>query len=121
MKLKYSKPVCKKIDEFKSQGKKILFEGAQGILLDVDHGTYPYVTSSNASSSGIATGLGLPMTKINNIIGIFKAYTTRVGNGPFPSEQLNEIGHKLQDIGREYGATTGRPRQCNWLDWNLLC
>tara|TARA_Y100000817_G_scaffold314222_1_gene312369 strand:- start:713 stop:1981 length:1269 start_codon:yes stop_codon:yes gene_type:complete len=94
----------------------ILIEGAQGTLLDVDHGTYPYVTSSNASSSGIATGLGLPMTKVNNIIGIFKAYTTRVGEGPFPTELFDSDGKQLQDVGKEYGATTGRPRRCGWFD-----
>ena len=97
-------------------GDNILIEGAQGTLLDVDHGTYPYVTSSNASSSGISTGLGLPMTKVNNIIGIFKAYTTRVGEGPFPTELFDDDGKKLQDIGKEYGATTGRPRRCGWFD-----
>ena len=99
-----------------NNGDNILIEGAQGTLLDIDHGTYPYVTSSNASSSGIATGLGLPMTKINNIIGIFKAYTTRVGEGPFPTELFDDDGKKLQDIGNEYGATTGRPRRCGWVD-----
>jgi len=99
-----------------NNGDNILIEGAQGTLLDVDHGTYPYVTSSNASSSGIATGLGLPMTKMNNIIGIFKAYTTRVGEGPFPTELFDDDGKKLQDIGKEYGATTGRPRRCGWFD-----
>ena len=97
-------------------GDNILIEGAQGTLLDIDHGTYPYVTSSNASSSGISTGLGLPMTQVNNIIGIFKAYTTRVGEGPFPTELFDEDGKKMQDIGKEYGATTGRPRRCGWLD-----
>ena len=99
-----------------NNGNNILIEGAQGTLLDIDHGTYPYVTSSNASSSGIATGLGLPMTKINDIIGIFKAYTTRVGEGPFPTELFDDDGKKLQDIGKEYGATTGRPRRCGWFD-----
>ena len=94
----------------------MLIEGAQGTLLDIDHGTYPYVTSSNPSSGGITTGLGFPITKINRLVGIFKAYTTRVGNGPFPTEQLNECGQKLQDIGKEFGATTGRPRRCGWFD-----
>ena len=94
----------------------ILIEGAQGTLLDIDHGTYPYVTSSNASSSGISTGLGLPMTKVNNIIGIFKAYTTRVGEGPFPTELFDVDGEKLQGAGKEYGATTGRLRRCGWFD-----
>ncbi len=97
-------------------GDNILIEGAQGTLLDIDHGTYPYVTSSNASSSGISTGLGLPMTKVDNIVGILKAYTTRVGEGPFPTELFDEDGKKLQDIGKEYGATTGRPRRCGWFD-----
>ena len=104
------------IHEQSKNGDNILIEGAQGTLLDVDHGTYPYVTSSNASSSGISTGLGLPMTKVNNIIGIFKAYTTRVGEGPFPTELFDNDGKKLQDIGKEYGATTGRPRRCGWFD-----
>ena len=99
-----------------NNGDNVLIEGAQGTLLDVDHGTYPYVTSSNASSSGISTGLGLPMTKIDNIIGIFKAYTTRVGEGPFPTELFDQDGQQLQDIGKEYGATTGRPRRCGWFD-----
>lgn len=94
----------------------MLIEGAQGTLLDIDHGTYPFVTSSNPSSGGITTGLGFPLNKINRLIGIFKAYATRVGNGPFPTEQLNDIGDKLQNIGKEYGATTGRPRRCGWFD-----
>ena len=94
----------------------MLIEGAQGTLLDIDHGTYPYVTSSNPSSGGITTGLGFPISKIDRLVGIFKAYTTRVGNGPFPTEQLNEDGKKLQDIGKEFGATTGRPRRCGWFD-----
>ena len=97
-------------------GDNILIEGAQGTLLDIDHGTYPYVTSSNASSSGIATGLGLPMTKINNLIGIFKAYTTRVGEGPFPTEIFGENAEKIREIAGEFGATTGRPRRIGWFD-----
>ncbi len=96
--------------------KNILAEGAQGALLDVDHGTYPYVTSSNPTSGGACTGLGIPPTAIRNIIGIVKAYTTRVGNGPFPTELTNETGEQLRKIGGEYGATTGRPRRCGWLD-----
>ncbi len=94
----------------------ILIEGAQGTLLDIDHGTYPFVTSSSPFSGGISTGLGLPLTKFENIIGIFKAYATRVGSGPFPTELFNEEGKKLQDIGMEFGATTGRPRRCGWFD-----
>ena len=96
--------------------KNILIEGAQGTLLDIDHGTYPFVTSSSPFSGGITTGLGLPLTKFENIIGIFKAYATRVGSGPFPTELFDEDGKKLQDIGMEFGATTGRPRRCGWFD-----
>ena len=95
---------------------KILVEGAQGTLLDIDHGTYPYVTSSNPTIGGISSGLGLPSSKFNLIIGIFKAYVTRVGNGPFPTELNDEVGARLQDLGKEFGATTGRPRRCGWFD-----
>jgi adenylosuccinate synthase len=98
------------------RGKQILAEGAQGALLDVDHGTYPFVTSSNPTSGGACTGLGIPPTSINSIIGIVKAYSTRVGNGPFPTELKNEIGETLRKCGGEFGATTGRPRRCGWLD-----
>ena len=94
----------------------ILIEGAQGTLLDIDHGTYPFVTSSSPFSGGISTGLGLPLTKLEKIIGIFKAYTTRVGSGPFPTELHDETGEKLRKIGKEFGATTGRPRRCGWFD-----
>ncbi|MBC8312042.1 MAG: adenylosuccinate synthase [Candidatus Marinimicrobia bacterium] len=104
------------IHEFVERGENILIEGAQGTLLDVDHGTYPFVTSSSASSAGISTGLGLPTTKVETIIGILKAYTTRVGTGPFPTELFDDDGQKLRDLGYEYGATTGRPRRCGWLD-----
>ncbi len=96
--------------------KSILAEGAQGALLDVDHGTYPFVTSSNPTSGGACTGLGIPPTAITSIAGVVKAYSTRVGNGPFPTELTNEIGERLRSIGDEYGATTGRPRRCGWLD-----
>jgi adenylosuccinate synthase len=96
--------------------KKILAEGAQGALLDVDHGTYPFVTSSNPTSGGACTGLGIPPTAVNNIIGIVKAYSTRVGNGPFPTECNDDTGERLRSIGHEFGATTGRPRRCGWLD-----
>jgi adenylosuccinate synthase len=98
------------------KNKRILAEGAQGALLDVDHGTYPFVTSSNPTSGGACTGLGIPPTSINSIIGIVKAYSTRVGNGPFPTELKNEIGEQLRTTGGEFGATTGRPRRCGWLD-----
>jgi adenylosuccinate synthase len=97
-------------------GKNILLEGAQGALLDVDHGTYPFVTSSNPTSGGACTGLGVPPTAISRIIGVVKAYSTRVGNGPFPTELLDETGEELRKIGQEFGATTGRPRRCGWLD-----
>ncbi len=118
--LKYSKPVWKKIDEFKSKGKKILFEGAQGILLDVDHGTYPFVTSSNTVASAAATGSGCGPNSINYVLGITKAYTTRVGEGPFPTELKNEIGEKLGTIGKEFGTVTSRKRRCGWFDGVLV-
>lgn len=101
-------------------GKSILLEGAQGALLDVDHGTYPYVTSSSPTSGGACTGTGIPPTKINSVIGIVKAYTTRVGLGPFPTELKDETGEKLRTIGYEFGATTGRPRRCGWYDAFLV-
>ena len=97
-------------------GKRILFEGAQGALLDVDHGTYPFVTSSNSSGVGVSNGSGVPARYINKVIGIVKAYTTRVGGGPFPVEQDNEIGQLIRDQGNEYGTVTKRPRRCGWLD-----
>ena len=96
--------------------KNILFEGAQGALLDLDHGTFPYVTSSNASSLGVSAGCGVPATMIQRFIGVVKAYSTRVGAGPFPSELDNEIGQYIRDKGHEYGTTTGRPRRCGWFD-----
>ncbi|MBN1397521.1 MAG: adenylosuccinate synthase [Bacteroidetes bacterium] len=102
------------------KNKRILAEGAQGALLDIDHGTYPFVTSSNPTSGGACTGLGIPPTSINSIIGIVKAYSTRVGNGPFPTELGDEVGDTLRKIGGEYGATTGRPRRCGWLDAESL-
>lgn len=97
-------------------GKSILFEGAQGTLLDLDHGTFPYVTSSNASAVGLSAGTGLPAKAVDRFIGIAKAYTTRVGAGPFPSEQDNQIGDYIREKGHEYGTTTGRPRRCGWFD-----
>ncbi len=118
--LKYSKPVWKKIDEFKSQGKKILFEGAQGILLDVDHGTYPFVTSSNTVAAAAATGSGCGPSSINYVLGITKAYTTRVGEGPFPTELKDEIGEKLGTVGKEFGTVTSRKRRCGWFDGVLV-
>ncbi len=102
------------------EGKNILLEGAQGTLLDVDHGTYPFVTSSNPTSGGASTGSGIPPNKIDNVFGIVKAYTTRVGNGPFPTELTDEVGEKLRKEGAEFGATTGRPRRCGWFDAFLV-
>jgi adenylosuccinate synthase len=97
-------------------GKRILFEGAQGTLLDIDHGTYPYVTSSNASIGGVCTGMGVPPRAIGRALGVVKAYTTRVGEGPFPTELSGEMGNRLRETGSEYGAVTGRPRRCGWFD-----
>jgi|TARA_B110000211_G_scaffold151139_1_gene171860 adenylosuccinate synthase len=118
--LKYSKPVWKKIDEFKLKKKKILFEGAQGILLDVDHGTYPFVTSSNTVASAAATGTGCGPNTINYVLGITKAYTTRVGEGPFPTELEDEIGELLGSRGKEFGTVTSRKRRCGWFDGVLV-
>ncbi|MBI5470919.1 MAG: adenylosuccinate synthase [Ignavibacteriae bacterium] len=117
----------KKIDEYITdtsaylnqalkEGKKIIAEGAQGALLDVDHGTYPYVTSSNPTSGGACTGLGIPPTSVTDVVGIVKAYSTRVGNGPFPTELLDNTGERLRTLGHEFGATTGRPRRCGSFD-----
>jgi adenylosuccinate synthase len=99
-----------------SAGKQVLFEGAQGALLDIDHGTYPYVTSSNTIAGGACTGSGIGPGYIDRVVGITKAYTTRVGGGPFPTELEDEVGKRLRDVGGEYGATTGRPRRCGWWD-----
>ena len=118
--LKFSQPVWKRLNEFKSKGKKILFEGAQGILLDVDHGTYPFVTSSNTVASAAATGSGFGSSGSNYILGITKAYTTRVGEGPFPTEQKNEIGNLLGSRGKEFGTVTSRKRRCGWFDGVLV-
>jgi adenylosuccinate synthase len=104
------------INESIDSDKRILAEGAQGTLLDIDFGSYPFVTSSNTICAGACTGLGVAPTKVGKVIGIAKAYCTRVGSGPFPTEDLNETGEKLRKIGNEYGSTTGRPRRCGWLD-----
>jgi len=116
----YAKNTTLLVNNLIDKNKKVLFEGAQGTLLDIDHGTYPYVTSSNATVGGICTGLGIGPNKINKVIGIAKAYTTRVGNGPLPTELKDEIGNKIQKIGKEYGSTTGRPRRVGWFD-ALMC
>ena len=101
-------------------GKRVLFEGAQGSMLDVDHGTYPFVTSSSATAGGACTGAGVPPSAVNNVIGVSKAYATRVGSGPFPTELLGEDGERIRKAGNEYGAVTGRPRRCGWFDIPLL-
>ena len=118
--LKYSQPVWKKIHELKLMEKKILFEGAQGILLDVDHGTYPFVTSSNTVASSAATGSGCGLNSINYVLGITKAYTTRVGEGPFPTELTDNIGEHLAKKGKEFGTVTSRKRRCGWFDGVLV-
>ena len=104
------------LHESMDAGKRVLFEGAQGALLDLDHGTFPFVTSSNASSLGMGPGCGVPAQRVERFVGLVKAYTTRVGAGPFPSEQDNEIGQTIREKGHEYGTTTGRPRRCGWFD-----
>jgi adenylosuccinate synthase len=104
------------LDEAMRAGQRILFEGAQGTLLDIDHGTYPYVTSSNATIGGVCTGLGVGPRAIGAVMGVVKAYTTRVGEGPLPTELPGEMGNRLRDSGNEYGAVTGRPRRCGWYD-----
>jgi adenylosuccinate synthase len=98
------------------QGQRILIEGAQGAMLDIDHGTYPYVTSSNATIGGACTGLGIPPRAVHGVLGVAKAYLTRVGEGPFPTELSGAIGDRLRETGMEYGASTGRPRRCGWYD-----
>ena len=104
------------VNQFLEEGKSVLAEGAQGTLLDIDFGSYPFVTSSNTICAGACTGMGIAPTTIGEVYGIFKAYCTRVGSGPFPSELLDEEGERLRDIGKEFGSTTGRPRRCGWLD-----
>ncbi|MBD1138322.1 adenylosuccinate synthase [Pelagibacterales bacterium SAG-MED41] len=118
--LKFAQPVWLKLDQFNNDRKKILFEGAQGILLDVDHGTYPFVTSSNTVPAMAATGSGLGPDKINYVLGITKAYTTRVGSGPFPTELENDVGESLGRRGKEFGTVTARKRRCGWFDGVLV-
>ncbi len=114
--LKFAQPVWRRLDEFRHMDKRILFEGAQGVMLDVDHGTYPYVTSSNTIAGQAATGSGTGPTTIGYVLGITKAYTTRVGSGPFPSELTDSIGQTLGERGHEFGVVTGRKRRCGWFD-----
>ena len=118
--LKFSQPVWLKIDEFKKKKKKILFEGAQGVLLDVDHGTYPFVTSSNTVAATAATGSGCGPDTINYVLGITKSYTTRVGEGPFPTELKGDVGELLGKRGKEFGTVTSRKRRCGWFDGVLV-
>jgi adenylosuccinate synthase len=108
------------VNDALDRGRGVLFEGAQGTLLDVDHGTYPFVTSSSASAGGACIGTGVGPTRIDRVLGVAKAYCTRVGEGPFPTEDLGEVGERLREAGGEYGATTGRPRRCGWLDMVAL-
>tara|TARA_Y100000590_G_scaffold10620_1_gene13073 strand:+ start:2161 stop:3450 length:1290 start_codon:yes stop_codon:yes gene_type:complete len=118
--LRYSKPIWKELEEFKKKKKIILFEGAQGMLLDVDHGTYPFVTSSNTVAGAVCAGTGCGPNTINYILGIVKAYTTRVGEGPFPTELKDEVGNKIGRRGKEFGTVTNRKRRCGWLDAVLV-
>ena len=118
--LPYMDSVWSLLDRKRRKGKRILFEGAQGALLDIDHGTYPFVTSSNTVAAQAATGSGLGPNAIDYVLGICKAYTTRVGDGPFPTEQRNEIGRLIGERGREFGTVTGRPRRCGWFDAVLV-
>lgn len=108
------------VDQALRRGRRVLLEGAQGALLDVDHGTYPFVTSSNTTAGGAATGVGIGPTAIDGVLGVVKAYTTRVGNGPLPTEVHGEAGDRLREAGAEFGATTGRPRRCGWFDANVV-
>ncbi|MBI1896497.1 MAG: adenylosuccinate synthase [Acidobacteria bacterium] len=108
------------LNDAMAAGRNVLFEGAQGAMLDVDHGTYPFVTSSNATAGGACTGAGVGPTRIHGVVGVSKAYITRVGSGPFPSEALSHFGEHIRKVGSEYGAVTGRPRRCGWFDVPLL-
>ncbi len=114
--LAYAQPVWKRLDESVKLGRRILFEGAQGVMLDVDHGTYPFVTSSNVVAGQASAGSGVGPNAVNYVLGLAKAYTTRVGSGPFPTEQDNDIGKRLGTVGHEFGTVTGRARRCGWFD-----
>ena len=118
--LPFAEPVWQRLDELRRSGRRLLFEGAQGAQLDVDHGTYPYVTSSNTVSAQAATGSGLGPRAVGYVLGITKAYTTRVGAGPFPTELHDDIGKRIGEVGREFGTVTGRPRRCGWFDAVLV-
>ena len=112
----YSTDTSRLLEEYLKKGSRIIFEGAQGALLDVDFGTYPYVTSSSPTAGGILTGLGVGTNAVGKVVGVVKAYTTRVGEGPFPTELSDETGESIRIKGKEYGASTGRPRRCGWFD-----
>jgi adenylosuccinate synthase len=116
----YVDHISRILDTALREGKNALFEGAQGTFLDIDHGTFPYVTSSNCVAGAACAGAGIGPTRIDRVVGITKAYTTRVGSGPFPTEETGEIGEQLRSVGAEFGATTGRPRRCGWLDAVML-
>ncbi|MFW5679074.1 MAG: adenylosuccinate synthase [Pseudomonadota bacterium] len=118
--LPHAEPVWLRLSELRRAGRRILFEGAQGAMLDIDHGTYPFVTSSNTFAAAAASGSGIGPGAVGYVLGITKAYTTRVGEGPFPTEQANEIGKRLGERGREFGTVTGRPRRCGWFDAVLV-
>ena len=118
--LPYVDRVWQLLDQQRRDGRRILFEGAQGTMLDIDHGTYPFVTSSNTVAAQAATGSGLGPRSVTHVLGITKAYTTRVGQGPFPTEQVNEVGRLLSERGHEFGTVTGRPRRCGWFDACLV-
>ena len=118
--LAFARPVWRRLDECRRRGRRILFEGAQGHLLDIDHGTYPFVTSSSTVAAFAAVGSGLGPGAVHYVLGITKAYTTRVGAGPFPTEQANALGRQLGETGREFGTVTGRPRRCGWFDAVLV-
>ena len=114
--LPFAEPVWERMDTLRKEGKRILFEGAQAVMLDVDHGTYPFVTSSNTVAANAASGSGIGPWSVGFVLGIAKAYTTRVGSGPFPTELTDRIGQLLGERGREFGVVTGRPRRCGWFD-----
>jgi adenylosuccinate synthase len=118
--LPYAQPVWKVLEEARRRGRRILFEGAQGTLLDIDHGTYPYVTSSNTVSGQASAGTGMGPNSLGYVLGICKAYTTRVGEGPFPTELFDDVGKRIGERGHEFGTVTGRPRRCGWFDAVLV-
>lgn len=113
---KYVTDTSKVLNDVLDEGGRVLFEGAQGVMLDVDHGTYPFVTSSNPVAGGVTTGTGIGPSHVSCVVGVCKAYTSRVGDGPFPTELFDEVGHQIREVGREYGTTTGRPRRVGWFD-----